>query len=108
MPTIGKIELKADKALGKDAETSLMELFPYTERVKEFSLEADVTRNQTRLKVTVAKLGSIDTIADATRKKDEKIHLWALMKYTDSSNKKIKVSEAIKKGDTLAITVETV
>ncbi len=107
MTTVGKLELKADKDVGKGAEISLLELFPYTERIKEFSLETDVTRDQTRLKVTVARIGSINTIADATRKKEEKIHLWALIKYTDSS-KKIKTAEAIKKGDTLAITAETV
>jgi hypothetical protein len=106
MTTVGKLEMKTDKDVAKDTEISLLELFPYAERVKEFSLETDVTRDQTRLKVTIAKLGSIDAIADATRKKDEKIHLWALMKYTQTS-KKIKASEAIKKDDLLAITVET-
>ncbi|GAI85951.1 unnamed protein product, partial [marine sediment metagenome] len=30
MPTVGKIKLKADKDVGKGAEISLLELFPYT------------------------------------------------------------------------------
>ena len=106
MATVGKIELKTDKDVDKEAEISLLELFPYAERIKEFSLEADVER-ETRLKVIVAQLGTINTIADATRKKDEKIHLWALMKYADTS-RKVKAQEVIKKDDTIAITVETV
>ena len=106
MAIVGRIELKTDKDVAKGTEISLLELFPYAERVKEFPLEAGVTHGQTRLKVTVAKLGSIDTIADATREKGEKIHLWALMKYGQTS-KKIKTLEAIKKDENIAITVET-
>jgi hypothetical protein len=106
MATVGKLELKTDKDVAKDGEISLLELFPYTERVKEFSLETDVTKGKTNLKVTIAKLGSIDTTADATRKKDEKIHLWTLMKYIHTS-KKIKAPEAIKKDESIAIIIET-
>ena len=106
MTTVGKLEMKTDKDVAKDTEIGLLELFPYAERVKEFSLETDVTRDQTRLKVNITKFGSIDTIADATRKKDEKIHLWALMKYA-SSSKKVKALEEVKKDESIAITVET-
>ena len=105
MSIVGKLELKTEKDVAKDTEISLLELFPYEERVKEFPLEADVVKDRTRLKVTVAKIGSIDTIADANRKKGGKIHLWTLMKYAQSSNK-IKTSEAIKKDESIAITVE--
>ena len=106
MPVIGKIKLKADKDVGKDVEISLLELFPYTERVKPLTLEADVTRDQTKLRINIAKAGTIDTAADATRKKGEQIHLWALMKYAQSSQK-IKTLKAIKKDEALAVTVET-
>jgi hypothetical protein len=105
MPVVGKIELKTDKDVGKNTEISLLELFPYEERVKEITLETEVARDKTRLKVTVAKLGVIDTIADATRKQGEKAHLWALMKY-GKTTKKMKVQEPIKKDEALAITVE--
>lgn len=106
MPIIGKIELKADKDVDKDVEISLLELLPYTERIKQITLKAVVTRDQTKLRINIAKVGSIDTTADATRKKGEQIHLWALMKYAQS-NKKVKASEAIKKDEALAVTVET-
>jgi hypothetical protein len=106
MPVIGKIELKADKDVEKDTEISLLELFPYEERVKPLTLEADVTRDQTRLKINIAKVGTIDSVADATKKTGEQVHLWALMKYAQSS-KKVKLQEAIKKDEALAVTVET-
>jgi len=107
MPVVGKVELKAAKDVGAGAETSLSELFPYPERNKEFSLDADVTRDKTKLKLAIAKLGSLDATADSTKKKGEKTSLWMLTKYADF-NKKVKASEAIKKDDVLTITVEAV
>ena len=105
MPVVGKVELKADKDVSGGAETSLSELFSYSERRKEFSVDADITRDKTKLKVAVAKLGSLDVTADVTKKKGEKTNLWMLTKSSDF-NKKVKASEAIKKGDALAITIE--
>ena len=107
MPTLGKVELKADKDVSAGVETSLSELFPSSERNKMFSLEGDVTRDKTKLKVTVAKLGSLDATADTGKKKGENTSLWMLTKASDFS-KKVKASEAIKKGDVLAVTVESV
>lgn len=107
MPVIGKIKLKTNKAVEKDTEISLLEIFPYEERVKLLTLEADVTRDQTKLKINIAKVGTINTTADATKKKGEKIHLWALMKFAQSS-KKVRTLKAIKKDEALAVTVETV
>jgi hypothetical protein len=106
MPVVGKVELKAEKDVAAGAETSLSDLFSYSERRKEFTLESDVERDKTKLKVNVAKLGTIEATADTTKKKGEKTNLWLLMKVADFS-KKVKAKEAIKKGDTLAITVET-
>jgi len=106
MPLVGKVELKADRDVAANAEVSLSELFPYAERSKEFTLEADVERNKTKLKITVAKLGTIEAVADETKKKGEKTSLWRLLKIADAS-KKVKAKEAIKKGDVLAVTIET-
>ncbi len=105
MPIVGKVELKADKDVSAGAETSLSELFPYSERRKEFSVNAEVTKDKTKLKLAVEKLGSLDTTADTSMKKGEKTNLWMLTKIADFS-KKVKASEAIKKGDVVAITVE--
>jgi len=107
MPVVGKIELKADKDVSTGAETSLSKLFSLSEQRKEFSVNADVTRDKTKLKLAVAKLSSLDATADLTKKKGEKTNLWMLTKSSDF-DKKVKASEAIKKGDVLAITVETV
>ncbi|MBS7642468.1 MAG: hypothetical protein QW374_06520 [Candidatus Bathyarchaeia archaeon] len=107
MPIVGKISLKADKDVNAGAEVSLSELFTYDERRKEFTLESDVERDKTKLKVTVSKLGVIETVADTTKKKGDKTNIWLLMKISDFS-KKVKASESIKKGDILDITVESV
>jgi hypothetical protein len=103
---VGKIDLRADRDVTAGAEVSLSELFPYPERSKEFTLESDITRDTTKLKLKVAKLGTVDTTADTTKKKGEKTNIWMLTKISDFS-RKVKAAEAIKKGDTLSITVET-
>lgn len=107
MPIVGKISLKADKDVNAGAEVSLSELFTYDERRKEFTLESDVERDKTKLKVTISKLGVIETVADTTKKKGDKTNIWLLMKISDFS-KKVKATESIKKGDILDITVESV
>lgn len=107
MPIVGKISLKADKDVNAGAEVSLSELFTYDERRKEFTLESDVERDKTKLKVTISKLGVIETVADTTKKKGDKTNIWLLMKISDFS-KKVKAAEKIKKGDILDITVESV
>jgi molybdopterin converting factor small subunit len=106
MPVVEKVELKADKHVAAGAETSLSDLFSFSERRKELTLESDVEKDKTKLKVNVDKLETIETTADTTKKKGEKTNIWLLMKVADFS-KKVKAKEAIKKGDTLAITVET-
>jgi hypothetical protein len=106
MPLVGKIKLKSDKDVGKDIEISLLELFPYEERIKKIPLEADITKDQTRLKVTIAKLGVIESISDVSKKKSEEAHLWSLMKYIKTTEK-TKVLKPIKKDEALDITVET-
>ena len=107
MATVGKIDLKANKDVSADTETTLSDLLSYPERRKEFTLDTDVTCDKSKLKVTVAKLGTLDITADVTRKKGEKTSLWSLSKYADFS-KKIKASQAIKKDDVLAVNIETV
>ncbi len=106
MPAVGKIDLKANKNVSANAETTLSDLFPYPERNKEFTLDTDVTCDKTKLKVTIAKLGTLDITADGTNKKGEKANLWMLSHAADF-RKKIKASQAIKKGDTLTVTIET-
>ncbi|MCX8205169.1 MAG: hypothetical protein N3H31_05915 [Candidatus Nezhaarchaeota archaeon] len=106
MVTLGKVELKANKDVKAGEETTLSELFTFDERRKEFTLEGDVERDKTKLKVSVSKLGALETTADTTKKKGEKTNLWMLLKVADFS-KKVKSSQEIKKGDTLAITIET-
>jgi len=107
MPVVGKVDLKADKDVNAGAETSLSDLFTYFERSKEFTLESDIKRDKTKLRITVAKLGSVETTADTDKKKGEKTSVWMITKYADLS-KKVKANEAIKKDDILPVTVETV
>lgn len=107
MPVVGKVSLTSDRDVSAGTEASLSDLFTYTERRKEFTLESDVERDKTKLKVSVSKLGTLEATADTTKKKGEKTNLWLLVKIGDFS-KKIKAAENIKKGDVLDITVETI
>ena len=107
MSIVGKVELTADKDVRAGTETSMSGLFPIEGRKKEFVLEANVARDKTKLKVTVAKLGILETTADTTRQKGDKLNLWLLIKTSDFS-KRVKASETIKKGDILPITVDAV
>jgi hypothetical protein len=106
MPVIGKIDLKTDKDVSTNAETSLVDLFSSTERYKEFTLDGDVAKSITKLKITAAKLASIDFTADVTKRKGDKTSLNAITRYIDIS-KKIKASQAINKGGTITINIET-
>ena len=107
MPLVGKVELTADKDVNAGVETSLSELFPKTERYKEFTLETDVERDKTKLKIAVSKLGTLEAPADTTKENGQTTNLWQLTKMADFS-KKVKASESIKKGDILPITVDAV
>ncbi len=106
MPAVGKVDLKANKDVSAGTKIRLADLFVYPERNKAITLDSDVTKGTTKLKITAAKLASIDFTADATKKKGEKTTLVGITTYSDLS-KKIKASEAIKKGDTLTVTIET-
>ncbi len=108
MPIVGKTDLKADKDVNAGAQISLADLFPYPERSKEFTLDTNVKGSQTRLKITVPKLGTLITTTDATQKKGEKTNLFRLMNANDFFTITIKASEVIKKGDVLTVNIETV
>jgi hypothetical protein len=106
MDKLGSVELVADKDVKKGEETNINALFSYSEQRKEFELLEDVTRIETGIKVTIAKVGSFDTKADASKKKGEKTNCRALLKFIDLS-KNLNASEDIKKGDKLGVTIET-
>jgi len=103
---IGKTELKADKDAEANTEASLFDLFTFSERNKQFTVDQDIKRDQTKLKVNVAKFGTLDIISDANLAKGFNTSLATLLKWADTS-KKVKVSESIKKGDTLVVTIES-
>ena len=105
MSVIVKVDLKADRDVNAGAEISLYDLFPYMERNKEFTLESGVERDKTKLKITVSKLGSVEIMANTSKKKGEKTNIVMISKTADLS-KKVKAKENIKKGDVLSVTVE--
>ena len=106
MVKLGSIELVADKDVKMGRETKINALFVLSEQKKELELLEDVTSDKTGIKVTIAKVGSFDTKADASKKKGEKTRCTILLKYADLS-KNLKASEDIKKGDKLGVTIET-
>ena len=105
MAAIGKVELQADKDVGAKTETRLLDLFTFDERSKQFAVDQPVKRDETRLKINVAKVGTFDTISDATLPKGFNTSLELLMKWADMS-KKVTVSDSIKKNEALSVTVE--
>jgi hypothetical protein len=107
MSVIAKVDLKANGAVNAGAEISLYDLFSYSERNKEFTLESDVEREKTKLKITVAKLGSIEIMANTSKKKGGKTS-FVMISKTGDIRKKVKAKETIKKDDVLSVTVETV
>ena len=107
MSVIVKVDLKADRDVNAGAEMSPYDLFPYSERNKNFTLESGVEWDKTKLKITVAKLGSVEIVANTSKKKGEKASISMISKTADLS-KKVKAKETIKKGDVLSVTVETV
>ena len=107
MSVIAKVDLKANGAVNAGAEISLYDLFSYSERNKQFTLESDVERDKTKLKITVAKLGSIEIMSNTSRKKGEKTNILMISK-TANLSKKVKAKETIKKDDVLSVTMETV
>ncbi len=106
MAKLASIELNADQDVAKGMKTSIIPLFSHTEGWKNFELLENAETDKTRIKITIARVGSFQTKANATRKKGEKTSLWLLLKQDDFT-KKIAATDAIKKGDKLTVTLET-
>ena len=107
MATVGKLELIAAKDVNTNTETTLRDLFTYPEPNKELTLDTDVTRYKSGLKMTISKLGaSLDTFSDLTGKKGEKTSLLGLSDLAVFF-KPVKASQAIKKGEALTVNIET-
>jgi len=106
MAKLASIELNADQDVAKGKKTSIIPLFSHTEGWKNFELLENVERGKTRIKVTIAKVGSFQTEANATGKKGGKMNYWSLLRRSDFT-KKIAATDDIKKGDKLTVTSET-
>jgi len=106
MAKLASIELNADQDVAKGKKTSIIRLFSQTEGWKNFELLENVERGKTRIKVTIARVGSFQTKANTTRKKGEKANCWSFLDRSDFSNK-IAATDDIKKGDKLTVTLET-
>lgn len=105
MAKLASIELNADQDVAKGNKTPINRLFPDTEGWKNFELLENVETDKTRIKVTIAKAGSFQTKASATRKKGEKASLVLLLSRSDFT-KKIAATDNIKKGEKLTVTLE--
>jgi len=106
MAKLASIELNADQDVAKGRKTSIIPLFSRTEGWKNFELLENVVAGKTRIKVTIAKVGSFQTKANTARKKGEKTNCWSFLSQSDFS-KKIAATDDIKKGDKLTVTLET-
>ena len=106
MAKLASIELNADQDVAKGQKTGIIPLFSNTEGWKNFELLENVQTNKTRIKVTIAKVGSFQTKANAEIKKEGITNLWSLLNRQDFT-KKIAAAEDIKKGDKLTVSLET-
>jgi len=106
MAKLASIELNADQDVAKGKKTGIIPLFSYTEGWKNFELLENVQTDKTRIKVTIAKVGSFHTKANAEKKKGEQTNLWSLLKRQDLT-KKIVATDDIKKSDKLTVSLET-
>ena len=105
MMKLGNIIMKANKDVKMGEETNIDQLFSVDEQTKLFEACENVTKDETKLKINVAKVGMFEAIADTTRKKGKKINCFMLLKRTDLS-KKIAAPRDIKKGEKVEVTVE--
>ena len=106
MAKLASIELNADQDVAKGMKNSIIPLFSDTEGWKNFELLENVEAGKTRIKVTIAKVGSFQTKANTTRKKGEKTNCWSFLNHSDFT-KKIAATDDLKKGDKLTVTLET-
>lgn len=105
MTKLASIELNADQDVAKGQKTSIIPLFSNTEGWKSFELLENVQTDKTRIKVTIARVGSFQTKANAEKKKGEKTNLWSLLRRDDFT-KKIAATDDTKKGDKLVVSLE--
>jgi hypothetical protein len=105
---LGSIFLKAGKDVYAGEETSIDQLFSTDIQRKMFEVREGVTKDETKLKVSLTKLGSFETFADVTVKKGKKTNSFMLLKRMDGLSKKISASDNIKKGDKIEAFFETV
>ena len=106
MAKLASIELNADQDVAKGMKTSIIPLFSHTDLWQEFQLLENVQADKTRIKINIAKVGSFQTKANATRKNGEKTNCALLLK-SDDFTRKIAATDDIKKGEKLTVTLET-
>jgi len=102
--TLGSIELEAAVDVKKGEKTTISKLFTVEERKKYFNAEVDAP-TAAKIRVNVAKLEPLETIADLGSKKGEQASLWRLLKIWDL-DKELTATDDIKKGEKLKVTVE--
>ena len=107
MARLANVELTANRDVKKGEKTSIESLFTSDERHKEFEVSSDIKSRDTKIRVTIPKVEALETKADTTKKKGEKTSLFMLLSYSDL-RKEVAASEDVKKGDKLAVSIETV
>ena len=106
MAKLASIVLTANQEVARGMKTSIIPLFSNSEGWKNFELLENVEKGKTRIIVTIAKVGSFRTKANATKRRGEKTALWLLFDGGDFRYK-IVAADDIKKGDKLTVTLET-
>ena len=104
----GSVVLKVGKDVVRGTETSIDQLFSVDEQKKKFEVLENVTRDKTRINVTLGNVGSFHTIADATVKKGKKADGFMLLKRREGLSKNIVAAMDLKRGNKLEVTFELI
>ena len=104
---LASVELIANRDVKKGEKVSIESLFTRVEQRKEFEVSSDIKSRDTKIRVIIPKVETLETTATTTKKKGEKTSLWMILPYSDP-RKELAAYEDVKKGDKLAVSIETV
>jgi hypothetical protein len=103
---IANIEIPVEQDCSKGNKLPIIQIFSRSNLAQEFDLSENVVSEKTRVKVLVGKNNSFQTKASTTRNKGEKTTLLLLLQPNDFS-RKITIDNDLRKGDKLAVSLET-
>lgn len=104
MPEVGFVELAAAVDVRRGGKVKVSELFTVEERRRAFTAKADVPTGA-RIRVSIAKFETFETIADLGSRSGEACSLWRVLKVWDL-DRELTAKEDVRRGERLKVLVE--